>query len=291
MKLSSKPQVVADTRCKLGEGPLWHHQWRELVFVDIVEGTIWAYSPDSGECRSLSRGRVTGGTTIQEDGSLLLFQDGVMSVLNQDGSQKLIADNQCPHNERFNDVSADPEGRVFAGAMGGGGSGRLYRFDVNGRQTQVLDGIGVPNGMGFTNDLKQMYFTDSVARRIYIFDYDRDSGELSNQRTFIEIPEGKGAPDGMTVDREGFVWAAIWEGWRVVRFSPDGELEREIPVPVRRPTSIMFGGDDLGDMYITSAGMRLNGDQEGPGPHCGKLLALRIEGIFGKPELRSRIRT
>jgi D-xylonolactonase len=148
-------------------------------------------------------------------------------------------------------VIADPEGRVFAGTMGG--NGRLLRFDTDGRATEMFDGVGIANGMGFTLDLRGMYFTDSIARRIFYFDYDRATGNLTNRRIFAEIPPEVGLPDGMTVDADGFVWSAIWYGGRLRRYAPDGRLDREVFFPATQTSSATFGGAALDEIYVTSA--------------------------------------
>ena len=140
--------------------------------------------------------------------------------------------------------------------------------------------------MGFTPDRKGMYYTDSTARKIYLFDYDSDSGAMANQRVFVETPEGEGIPDGMTVDSEGFVWSARWDASCVVRYTPDGEEEQRIIFPARKVSSVTFGGADLQDMYVTTAG----GDKrpyEGPG--AGALFRVR-PGVRGVPEFLSAVR-
>src|ERR1039458_4806810 len=246
------PVLVAPLNCQVGENPLWHPEAQTLFFVDIFAGTVYTYTPSTESHRLFCQTRVTGGFTFQEDGSLLLFQDGVISVLGLDGSLREVATGMCPQNERFNDVIADPEGRVYAGAMGG--NGRLRRFDTDGRVTDLFDGVGIPNGMGFTPDLKGMYFTDSEARKIYHFDYDRKTGNLSNRRLFVEISASEGLPDGMTVDAEGYVWTALWFGSCVKRFAPNGNLDRELFFPVTQTSSVTFAGPGLEDMYVTSAG-------------------------------------
>ena len=238
MPSNDVPKLIADTRCEVGEGPLWHPDLRRLFFLDIPACAIYDFDPATSVCRPVSRGAPTGGITLQEDGSLLLFQDGRISVLEQDGGQRELASGLCPGNTRFNDVIADPEGRVFAGAMGG--NGRLIRFDPDGSAHELFDGLGIPNGMGFSPDLRHLYFTDSTARTIYRFQYGRGSGALSDREVFVQIPESEGIPDGMTVDSEGFVWTAIWFGGRLKRFAPDGALEREIHFPVAQISCVTF---------------------------------------------------
>jgi sugar lactone lactonase YvrE len=285
-------EVALALGCDIGENPLWHEDAKRLFFVDIPPGTVYAYDPAAGNYDVLCRTRITGGFTLQQDGSLLLFQDGKIARLGLDGSLREMASGCCPGNDRFNDVIADPEGRVFAGAMGG--NGRLLRLNPDGRITEIANGIGGPNGMGFTNDLRGMYFTDSQARKIYHFDYDRRTGNLSNRRTFAEIPPDEGLPDGMTVDAEGYVWSAIWFGGRLKRYAPDGRLDREILFPAKQISSVTFGGPELADIFITSAGSD-TADSIRP-PSCdpeavrgGDLYRLRVPGVRGKLPFRSRI--
>jgi D-xylonolactonase len=210
-----------------------------------------------------------------------------------DGRQEEIVCGLCPLNERFNDVIADVEGRVFAGALGG--NGRLYRVDTDGTINELMDGFGVPNGMAFTPDFNGMYFTDSVARRIYRFDYDRGTGSLSNRRLFVEIAESEGVPDGMTIDAEGCVWTAIWFGGRVKRFAPDGTLDCEIEFPVRQTSAVVFGGPELDILYVTTAAgdgadsLKPPGYDVNAAPRGGGLYSIRLRGVRGLPLFRSRV--
>ena len=289
---TDRVDLVAELDCLTGENPLWSAERGAVLFVDIPSGTIYEYSPGTSECHVLARTRVTGGFTLQEDGSLLLFQDGRIAILASDGNIREVASGFCAEGARFNDVIADPEGRVFAGTMGG--NGRLLRFDTDGRATEMFDGLGIANGMGFTPDLRGMYFTDSVPRRIYYFDYDRATGNLTNRRVFAEIPREAGCPDGLTVDADGFVWTAIWYGGRLQRYAPDGRLDREIFSPATQTSSVTFGGAGLDEMYITSAA-EVGDDALAPADYDksafrgGGLYRLRVAGIKGRPEFRSRV--
>lgn len=285
-------EFLTDVVCEVGEGPLWHTTESTLVYLDISRGSVFQYHPVSGSSSRLFQGRTTGGLTIQDDGSLLLFQDGRISMLRMNGEAHEVATGLCPNNERFNDAIADPEGRVYSGAIGG--NGRLLRFDPDGLVSELFDGVGIPNGMGFSPDLQKMYFTDSVPRRIYSFDYDRASGDLSNRHVFAEIPPDQGLPDGMTVDSDGFIWTAIWFGGRIKRYSPDGRLDREIFLPAKQTSSVTFGGDGLEEIYVTTASSTGADDLQPPGYdqtafRGGGLYRLRVEGIKGKPPFRSQL--
>lgn len=285
-------ELAAALDCNTGENPLWCAEKETLFFVDIPGGVIYGYRPSAATCSVVARTRVTGGFTLQEDGSLLLFQDGHIAILGMDGGIREVATDACPGNERFNDVIADPEGRVFAGTMVG--NGRLLRFDTDGRVTEMLDGLGIPNGMGFTPDLRGMYFTDSVPRKIYYFDYDRATGNLSDRRVFAEIPREVGCPDGLTVDAEGFVWTAIWFGGRLRRYTPDGRLDREVFFPATQTSSVTFGGARLDEIYVTSAAISEGSPLQPPGYDTsalrgGGLYRVRVAGISGRLPFRSRL--
>jgi len=285
--LSVELICVADYACECGEGPLWH-PFDELVYwVDIPAGRLFRYDPASGEHALCLEGEALGGFTIQADGSLLLFQArGAVAVWRKGVLTPVIDEIPDERTTRFNDVMADPAGRVFCGTMATAERpGRLYRLDIDGTITKILDGAGCPNGLGLTLDRKQMYFTDSERREIYLFDYDVATGAIENRRLFTSLPKDAGCPDGMTVDEEGFVWSAIWDGHCLIRFSPDGREDRRIDFPARKVSSCIFGGPDYGDLYVTTAGGQ-NKAAEGHG--AGGLFRLDV-GVKGMPEFLSRV--
>lgn len=281
---------LADYACNTGEGPLWHPLENAVYWTDIPAGRIFRYDCATGEHHPIEIGRQVGGFTIQADGRLLLFLDrGSIALLRPDhGLDFLVEEIPDEVETRFNDVSSDPEGRVFCGTMATDSRpGRLYRLDTDGSLRIVLEGIGCSNGIGFTPDRKGMYYTDSFAREIYLFDYDQATGALSNRRVFATVPEDGGFPDGMTVDDQGCVWSARWDGDCLVRYAPDGAEILRIPFPVRKVSSVVFGDADCGAMYVTTAG----GDvKETDGPAAGTLYRLVVPGVRGVPEFPSRIR-
>ena len=216
-----------------------------------MAGHIYTYDPATGKNWLFSEGPITGAIVPHADGSLILLQDGQASRLDMKGKQTVIARDLCPGNERFNDAIADPVGRIFGGGFGP--KGNLTRIDLDGRITILFDGVGVPNGMGFTPDFKHLYFTDTIPHEIYLFDYDQATGGLTNRRVFAKIPPSDGIPDGMTMDAQGYLWTAIWYGGRLKRIAPDGKLERELRFPVYQTSAATFGGPDLADLYVTTA--------------------------------------
>ncbi len=281
------PELMADYRCETGEGPLWHPMERQVYWSDIPRGRIFRLNPFSRRHEQIYEGRIVGGYTIQSDGSLLLFMDrGSVAVWRDGKLEYLVNEMEGETDNRFNDVAADPAGRVFCGTMPTDTrSATLYRMDTDGSVTTVLEGVGLSNGIGFSPDQKQMYYTDSLARKIYIFDYGIDSGDITNQRVFVETPDDGSIPDGMTVDAEGYVWGARWDGSSLYRYNPDGEQVVQIQFPAKKVSSVIFGGVDLTDMYVTTAG---GGNKAEEGPGAGGLFRLNV-GIQGKPEFLSRV--
>ena len=281
------PEAIADYACICGEGPIWHTDEKSLYWIDIDAGRLFRYQPSTGRHEMCFQQGMIGGLTIQIDGSKLLFMnDGAVRIWCDDGVRTVIDELPEERGNRFNDVIADPCGRVFCGTMSTPQRpGRLYRLDPDGALTVILENIGCSNGLGFTPEGDGLYYVDSHARSIYLFDYDVDTGDISNQRVFVKITAGDGGPDGLTVDADGHVWCAFWNGRRVVRYAPDGAEVRTYEFPARKVSSVAFGGADLSELYVTTAcreGRRVEGEG------AGKLFRL-LPGARGVPEFRSRI--
>jgi D-xylonolactonase len=285
-----EPELIVNFECECGENPLWHPLEKKLYWVDIIKGRIFWYEPSTGKSEMCYEGVPVGGFTIQKDGALLLFRTKGNVVIWKNGKTTTVI-KELPEelDMRFNDVIADPEGRVFCGTYSAEHKpGRLYRLDTDGKITKILDNIGCSNGMGFTLDYKHMYYTDSEPKReLYIFDYSRKNGVLSNQRLFVKVPEveEEGVPDGMTVDAEGHIWSARWGGWCLVRYSPQGKEEQRIRFPAGQVSSVTFGGEDRTDIYVTTAGAS---DKKANGPGAGALFRLK-PGVKGLPEFFSSV--
>jgi len=281
-----KPEVVADFQCEIGEAPLWHPDEHRLYWLDIPRGRIFRYDPETGDSEMCHEGPGIGGFTIQQDGALLLFTSAGAIQTWKQGEIRTIMKERPGEDFAFNDVIADPLGRVFAGVKKGRDcQGRYYRLDTNATLHKIETGLLEPNGFGFTLDRKHLYATDSNRRERYIYDYDRDSGKISDRRVFVRTPDDLGVPDGMTVDAEGYVWSAQWGGGCVIRYSPDGIEERRVELPVCKVSSVTFGGDDYMDIYITTAGGNKKAEE---GSDAGALFKVNLS-IKGLPEFRSRV--
>ncbi len=282
-----EPELIADYQCVTGEGPLWQPDEQCVYWVDIPLGRMFRYDPATGKHEQFYEGGVIGGYTLQADGSFLLFMDkGAIKIL-RNGKLMTVLDG-IPGEEasRFNDVIADPRGGVFCGTMPSPDSlGHLYYLSPEGQITKLIDGIAISNGFGFTPDRKQLYYTLSHPKRILLFDYNQTTGALANQRVFVDTTGEDGVPDGMAVDAQGDVWSARWDGWRLTRYNAMGKELQRVQFPVKKVSSVTFGGPDYTDMYITSAG---GNDKVENGPGAGALFRLRL-GIKGQPPYRSHV--
>jgi D-xylonolactonase len=297
-------ELIADYACVTGEGPLWHAQERRLYWVDIPAGKLFQYDPVTGRHACVHHDRPIGGYTIQAGGDLLLFRDQGNIVTWRDGS---VIDTVIEHvpelrDTRFNDVVADPQGRVFCGSMSSPTlKGRLHRLDRDGSLHVLLENQGTPNGMAFSPDRTVMYYNDSNHAKTWAFDYDQATGALTRQRLFrqVEGTADPGRPDGLTCDAEGFIWTARWAGHAVLRFTSAGELDARFDIPdAANCSSLTFAprydalthtwSQDLIDLYVTTAAA---GSREKNGPRAGALFRLRFAGdpYRGQAEYLSRI--
>lgn len=275
---------ILNAHCLLGENPLWNTRDQRLYWTDIDAGKIHRFDPRTGEQELLYHGTTVGGFTFQANGDLLLFRVNDLALLHSDGSVDVLFSHPDDGLKRFNDVIADPEGRVFAGSIGktekGGG---LYRVDRDGTITCLWRGTGCSNGMAFSPDLKTFYWTCSSSRRIFQYAYDRATGVLGPPSLFHQASSEEGIPDGMTVDARGNVWSARWDGFAVVHHDPSGKVVETIRLPVAKVSSLCFGGPDLDMIYITTAGGR-------PGSDTLDGAVFQMPALHpGMPEFESRI--
>ena len=276
---------VADFACELGEGPVWHPDEARLYWVDIDAGRLLRYDPASGDAECVYRTDVVTGVTVQEDGSLLLFMDEGRVGRWVDGE---LADSATvvESDTRFNDVIADPAGRVFCGTMPGEDRGGvLYRLDADGTADVVERDVAVPNGMGFTGDRERFYFTESDENVVYRYAYDDSTGAVTDRERFVTTEGTPGVPDGMTVDAEGCLWSARWKGSCVVRYGDDGRELARYDVPAEKVTSVTFGGPHLGQLYVTTAGGH---ERPEMGEYAGALYRFDPD-VSGVEEFRSAV--
>ena len=284
-------QILVDSKDACGENPLWHAAEGKLYWTDIPAGKLYRCDPATGEREQIYHDRPVGGFTFQRepDGSdaLLLFRDKGNVVVWQNGEIKrtIVESIDLMSDTRFNDVIADPAGRVFAGTMPRKDAGGfLYRLDTDGSCRVVDEPVYVGNGMGFTLDGKHMYFTESDKKTIWFYDYDLATGNINNKRPFQTLGEGMGVPDGMTVDARGHIWSAHFGGSCVTEYDPQGHVLQVVQLPAKNITCPTFGGPAMDELFITSAG----GGDKAKGEHAGSLFRVN-PGVAGRLEHVSKI--
>ncbi len=281
---------ILPCRNKLGEGALWSVDEQKLYWVDIRNNSFSRFDPASDKLEVFQVEQSIGVLALRASGGLVMatrkgfaFWDELRREL------KYIA---CPYGDdpemRFNDGAVDARGRFWAGSMADEElpeKGVLYRLDPDGSLHEMIKKVSVSNGIGWSPDNTIMYYTDShpAVRTIYAYDYDIETGAIANSRIFSANADDKGTPDGLTVDSEGFVWSAFWDGAKIIRFDPTGQIERIIKMPVLRPTSCVFGGAGLTELYITSAGV--NEADRAEYPLSGDLFRIKTD-IKGQPKYK-----
>ncbi|WP_435158300.1 SMP-30/gluconolactonase/LRE family protein [Haladaptatus sp. DFWS20] len=281
-----KPELVADYPCETGEAPIWHTEEARLYWTDIPNGILYRYDPSSDSHQVVLERDTIGGTTIQSDGSLLLFGAGGI-VERWDGETvETVTTLDEAAETRFNDVIADPEGRVFCGTMSTADRlGSLYRLNHDGTFTRIVDEADIPNGMGFSPDHETFYFTVSNENAIYACDYETDTGTISDRSVLVSTADEVGVPDGLTVNESGDLWSARWDGRTLVRYAPTGEERERVEFPVEKVSSVTFGGSSFEQLYVTTAGGYGRPEE---GALAGSLFRVTPDST-GTPEFRSRI--
>ncbi len=278
---------VAHTMDVLGEVPRWHPIERALYWIDAFKPALHRLDPVSGKLESWTPPEKLGSFALRAGGGLLIAGRGELAHYDPaSGTLDRIVD---PENggavNILNDGRCDRHGRFWVGSMSKTmehASGRLYRLE-RGQLDAVDDGIWVANSVCWSPDDKRMYFADSHVKTIFVYDFDLAAGKIGPRRIFATMNDRPGVPDGSSVDAEGFVWNAVFDGGGVVRYAPDGRLDRTVQLSVSRPTACAFGGADLATLYVTTARFRLAPNKLAAETHAGGLLALDV-GVKGLPE-------
>jgi sugar lactone lactonase YvrE len=275
----------------LSEGPRWDAARNELLWVDVLagklhraclgaDGQLQVQQTIQVNCHLGAAAPVAGGGYVLAAGPGFLHVDDT-------GTVRQLAQPELGRTDvRMNDGACDPQGRFWAGTMAydeAPGAGRLYRLDLDGTCTQMLDGLTISNGIGWSPDGTTMYLADSGTRDINAFDFDPPTGSLDRRRTIAHITTPNAVPDGLTVDSLGDIWVALWNGAAIARYHPDGRMQTTISLPVDRPTSCAFGGPAGGTLFITTSRDGLDASALSRQPHAGRLLRIDNPGVTGPP--------
>lgn len=285
---SEKFTIAHDERMQVGESAVWHAVESALYWVDIDGKSVHRLHPSSGKYSRWNTATEPSAIAVDQDNNLVLSTRAGFVYLNTTTGE--IADIvAAPYDTaivRFNDGRTDPAGRFWVGTMyepRDQQKAEMYVLDKGALRLAWSGGMTNSNGLSFSPDGKTMYHSDTTSHRVDAYDYDVATGTASNRRNLVTFSDDKkapdygGRPDGAAVDSEGNYWSAMYEGGRLVKLSPTGELLQEIGLPVRCPTSVAFGGSDLRTLYVTSASKGRSNEELEKYPHSGKVLAFTVD--------------
>ena len=286
-RTAAEVEIVVGGGAELGESPVWDPEAGCLWWVDIKRGLVHRHAEGEAD-EQVAVGEDVGAVGLRRGGGLVLAaRSGVLLLDSFDAAPRRLA-GLGGIGLRCNDAFCDPAGRLWAGTLaddGTRGAAALYRVAGDGTVTVVRTGLSVSNGIDVSPDATTLYHVDSATQRVDAYAFDLESGALGARRTLIEIAPEEGIPDGLTVDADGRVWLALFGGGSVLCIAPDGTREHALRLPVSHPTSCAFGGEDLGDLYVTSAAKHLAPEERHEHPLAGAVLRLR-PGARGLPPHR-----
>ncbi|WP_058474933.1 SMP-30/gluconolactonase/LRE family protein [Legionella quateirensis] len=281
------PTVIFRSEATLGESPLWSKDKGVLYWLDCLQPAIHCFNPQTGADELIVLEQIVTSIALYSSEMVLVTVENGYAFANLlTGSLEHIANPQENQAVILNDGKCDRQGRFWSGTAAKdwlSPIGVLYQLSADLTFKSMDHGFTVSNGIGFSPDNKFLYFSDSLALTIYRYDFDLLSGAITDKKSFINIPESTGLPDGMTVDAHGFLWVAMWDGWCINRYDPQGQKVNTIKLPIPRPTSVAFGDPHLSTLYITSARMGLSEEQLQQSPLSGSLFAMKTP-FRGLPE-------
>lgn len=271
--------LAAKLDCNVGEGPFWDDTKEELYFVDITNREIKIFNPDSKSIKTIQFNQEISAVFLDHQSELIVAaRDGVFAATRDGVLKTLLAPIELEDTSiRTNDAKCDATGRMWVGTMAFDfrpGAAALFSFDSDNLK-EVVSTLTISNGTGWSVDQKLMYFIDSPTKRVDIFDFDLESGELGNRRPFLSLEVLDAFPDGLTTDEDGGVWVALFGGGEVRRFDSDGVLTHVVSIPVKQVTSCCFGGGDMSELFITTAQYGMDLDSLIREPLAGSLFRVK----------------
>ncbi|MBE9155439.1 SMP-30/gluconolactonase/LRE family protein [Nodosilinea sp. LEGE 06152] len=271
-------QNVLYARARLGEGPLWDSDQQVLYWVDILNHRVHVFEPSSGDDCHWDVGDVGSAIALMRGNRLLVAMGNRIASLDLSSGavETLHTFEFDAPGTRFNDGKCDPQGRFWIGSMSpeNPGHAALYRYDPDGSVRTMETNLTISNGLGWSPDGGTFYLTDSPQRKIFAYRFDGETGEISDCTVAVDLGDEPVEPDGLTIDSEGNIWTALWDGWCVACFSPTGEALGRIKLPVQRPTCPTFGGPDLSTIYVTTASVGLSQKEIQQGFYSGDVFAI-----------------
>jgi sugar lactone lactonase YvrE len=280
------PHMILHAQAELAEGPLWHPEEERLYWTSILAKELHCLDPVSGKDTCFPANIEIGSFAFARSGGFIAAcTDGFYRITIENGMAKTYflcdPDRERGHS-RFNDGKCDSAGRFLAGSIHlENVSGGLYSIGIDKNCVKLLDNISVANGISFSLDNKTLYYIDSPTRTIMAYDYDVDIGSVGKGKICIEITEGIAVPDGMTIDSDGNLWVALWQGGKVVCYNPhSGKVLAEVITGVSRTSSCIFGGKDYSVLYITTAWERALPEERMKEPFAGDLFCVDV-GVKG----------
>lgn len=278
-----KAEVIWKSKAMLGEGPFWDEKQQVLHWVDIDGCKLNTYSPNEKENTQLSFGqKVTAVVKRKKGGYILAMTDGLY-LFDADRLEKVASPEKIVPYHRFNDGKCDPAGRLWAGTMVMEGSEKdaaLYRLHTDYSCEKVIEGVQISNGLAWDTKNSRMYYIDTPTQQVVSYQYDQESGEIDGKKVVYTFPKSEGSPDGMTIDQDGMLWVAMYNGWQVIQLNPyTEEIIQRVEVGAKCVTSCAFGGEDYQTLYITTASSNDENDPQG-----GNLFAVHTKSKGYKPD-------
>lgn len=281
--MHNEAELVLDAKAILGEGPCWDDQKNVLYWIDIAGKQLHIYDPRNNKDIVIETAERVTAVAPRKLGGLVLAAEHGFYTLDLETENMTSITNPEKHlpNNRFNDGKCDAMGRFWAGTMDEDGEvdcGALYCLDVDFRVRKVLNPVSCSNGIAWDAKNETLYYIDTPTMQVAAFDFDLASGTVRNKRIAVTIPEDQGVPDGMTIDAEGMLWVAHWGGYRVSRWNPQtGQCTEQVRVPVAKVTSCVFGGEQLNELYITTASIGLNEQELREQPYAGGVFKVKTD--------------
>ncbi|NIQ38130.1 MAG: hypothetical protein GTN81_06030 [Proteobacteria bacterium] len=279
----SEVECIVDCQNILGEGVAWSADEQKLYWVDIEKSHLWCYDPGTGETKTWNPPeRITSFAFRDRGGLLVAFESGLAFYDPETGKTEKIQDIEPDlATTRMNDGRCDRQGRFIVGGMDESGNweaiSNVYRLDRDLSVHKIISDVACANSTCFSPDGRVMYFADSLAGEIWAYDYDTNTGAIANRRVFVDFSDQPGMPDGSVIDAEGFLWNAQWNGYRVIRYRPDGAVDRVLDMPVMNPTCVAFGGKNLDMLYVTTGRYLMTPEQIETEPLSGGLFAVKVD--------------